>query len=351
MLVGAAHAHLRVVAQLAAAPLAGSDVHWVTRGERAPYSGMLSGWVAGEYTRDACTVELPALARAAKVILHPEGAVRLDAGRRAVLLEGGGALEAEVLSLGVGSTVRGAGLPGVRTYGLEVKTLLGRFERLPTVAGPSVVVGAGLGGIELALCLRTLAKDVTLVAEEERFPTGAPPALVRAVGKALATRGVRVVYGRAVAQSEEAVALAGGGSVPAARVFWATGPAPHPLLATSGLALGPTGAVRVGATLESPSHHKVFAVGDCADMAPPAPKSGVYSVREGPVLATNLRAALQGGPLHSYRPQRRALALLNCGDGTALLSWGPFAARGRLLRRWKQHLDASFLASLRPPSA
>lgn len=349
MLVGAAHAHLRVVAQLAHSPLGEGDVHWVTRGERAAYSGMLSGWVAGEYARDACMVGLPPLARAAKVVLHPEGALGLDASRRAVLLEGGKALEAEVLSLGVGSAVRGAELPGVRTYGLEVKTLLGRFERLPTLAGPWVVVGAGLGGIELALCLRTNAQDVTLLAEEERFPTGAPSALVRAVGKALTSRGVRLAYGRAVALGADAVALAGGGNVPAARVLWATGPAPHPLLATSGLALGPTGAVSVHGTLESTSHRNIFAAGDCADMARPAPKSGVYSVREGPSLAFNLRAALDGAALRTYRPQPRALALVNCGDGTALLSWGPLAARGQLFRRWKHHLDTGFLASLQPP--
>jgi NADH dehydrogenase FAD-containing subunit len=339
-----------VVARLAAAPLAGVDVHWVTLGEHAAYSGMLSGWVAGEYRPESCLLELPPLAHAAGVVLHPGGAVGLDAGRRAVVLEGGSTLEADVLSLGLGSGLRGAELPGVRAHALDVKKLLDDSERFPVVAGPWAVVGDGLGGIELALCLSAVAEAVSLVAEAPVFPPDASAALVRAVRRALASRGVKVVQGRAVALTGDAVQLAGAASVAARGVLWATGPAPHPLLLTAGLALGPAGAVRVDASLQSTSHPQIFAAGDCADLPVRAPKSGVYSVREAPVLGHNLVAALRGERLRTYRPQRTALALVNCGDGTALLFWGPFAARGRWLRRWKQRLDVRFLESLRHPA-
>jgi NADH dehydrogenase FAD-containing subunit len=348
VLVGAAHAHLRVVARLAAIQHKDVDVHWVTRGEHAAYSGMLSGWVAGEYPGQACLVELGPLARAAQVVLHTDGAVGLDATRRAVVLSGGAQLEADVLSVGLGSVPIGAELPGVSANALDVKHLLSRTERFPREGRRWAVVGGGLGGVELALCLSGAAKHVTLVAETERFPPGAPAALVRAVQRALAQREVTVVYGRAVGVTAQSVELAQGDSLPADGVLWATGPAPHPLLLSAGLALGPTGAVRVQDTLESSSHPGIFAAGDCADLATPAPKSGVYSVREAPVLLHNLLAAFVGKPLRAYRPQRTALALVNCGDGTALLSFGPFAGRARLFRAWKQRLDTAFLASLRP---
>ncbi len=350
MLVGAAHAHLRVVARLSLAPLTGVDVHWVTRGERAPYSGMLSGWVAGEYGREACLVDLPPLARAAGVVLHPGGAVGLDANRRAVVMEGGATLEGDVLSLGLGSGMRGTELPGVGAHALNVKTLVEGSERFPAGDGPWVVVGDGLGGIELALCLRAVSGSVSLLAESDTFPPDASGALVRAVHHALEQRGVRVVKGRAVALTGASVLLDGGGSLPARAVLWATGPAPHPLLSVAGLALGPTGAVRVDASLQSTSHPGVFAAGDCADLPVPTPKSGVYSVREAPVLGHNLAAALKGESLRTYQPQRTALALLNCGDGTALLSWACLAARGRWFRRWKHRLDAAFLQALRRPA-
>ena len=336
------------MAQLAAQPLAGVEVHWVTRGERSVYSGMVSGWVAGEYARDACTLDLAALARAAGVLLHPAGAVGLDAGRRIVTLQGGETLEGDVLALGLGSASRGAELPGVREHAWNVKTLPTRFERLPAVPGPSVVVGGGLAGIELALCLRSASAEVTLLSDQLPVPPGGSPALLGAVRRTLERRGIRLVRGTVVAVTADAVVLADGTRVPARGVLWATGPAPHPLLTMAGFALGQGGGVRVDATLRSTSHPHVFAAGDCADLPTPAPKSGVYSVREGPVLAHNLRAALgDDGALRHYRPQRIALALVNCGDGTGILSWGPFATRGRWVRAWKHRLDDSFMEKLR----
>jgi selenide,water dikinase len=334
------------VARLAGAPLTGAEVHWITRGRRWVYSGMLSGWVAGEYAAEACVLDLGPLARAAGVVLHPTGAAAVDAGRRTVTVEGGATLEADVLSLGLGSGLRGADLPGVGQHALDVKSLPTRFERLPVVSGPAAVVGAGLGGIELALCLRAAADEVTLVSDAAAVPPDGRPATVRAVERALSGRGVRRENGRVVALTPDAILLDDGRRVVARTVLWATGPAPHPLLAVSGLVLGPSGGVRVDAHLQSTSHPGIFAAGDCADLPLPAPKSGVYSVREAPVLAHNLVAALKREPLQAYRPQRNALALVNCGDGTALLAWSGLAARGRWCRAWKHRLDAGFMDRL-----
>jgi NADH dehydrogenase FAD-containing subunit len=72
-------------------------------------------------------------------------------------------------------------------------------------------------------------------------------------------------------------------------------------------------------------------------------------VRQGPPLAGNLRRAACGGALRPFTPQRRALALLNGGDGTAIASWGGLAARGRWAWRWKRRIDLRWMARLRAP--
>ena len=117
--------------------------------------------------------------------------------------------------------------------------------------------------------------------------------------------------------------------------IWATGAA-APMEA---------GWIPVNAQLQHVDHSNVFAAGDCAHLtfAPDTPKAGVYAVREGPILAHNLRVYLDGSAKRDYRPQSDFLSLLNFGDGHAVGSkWG-FAAKGKWLQRWKDRIDRRFM--------
>jgi hypothetical protein len=72
---------------------------------------------------------------------------------------------------------------------------------------------------------------------------------------------------------------------------------------------------------------------------------GVYAVREAPVLCHNLLASLGGRPLRRFRPRRRFLLILNLGDGTGLLTWGPFSWHSRLAFRLKDRAACCARAS------
>ena len=139
--------------------------------------------------------------------------------------------------------------------------------------------------------------------------------------------------------------LVGGEEVAADAVIWATGAAAPAWLSATGLALDARGFIAVWRTLQSISHPEVFAAGDCATLVDgPNPKSGVFAVRQGPVLAANLRRALAGQALAPFSSSSLALALLNCGDGHAVASWGVIALEGRWAWRWKDWIDRRFMA-------
>ena len=132
-------------------------------------------------------------------------------------------------------------------------------------------------------------------------------------------------------------------------MVWVTGAAPPAWLATSGLALNDIKFININKYLQSSNHAEVFAAGDCATVAGAVyPKSGVYAVRQGPLLAENLRRALNGGDaLLDYTPQARALALISTGERHAIASWGPLSFHGNWVWRWKDRIDQAFMAKYR----
>jgi NADH dehydrogenase FAD-containing subunit len=122
-------------------------------------------------------------------------------------------------------------------------------------------------------------------------------------------------------------------------------------LQPSGLALDAQGFVAVDACQRSTSHAHVFAAGDVSSRTDRTlARSGVYAVRAGPALATNLAATLAGQPLKAHQPPRNTLNLIACGDRFAIASWGAYSAQGRWVWRLKDWIDRRFLQRYRDSS-
>ncbi|MEM8725625.1 MAG: FAD-dependent oxidoreductase, partial [Pseudomonadota bacterium] len=107
------------------------------------------------------------------------------------------------------------------------------------------------------------------------------------------------------------------------------------------------GFVAVDRYQRSTSHPHVFAAGDVAARQDRnVPHSGVHAVHAGPVLAKNLRAALTGAaPTHSYQPRPASLYLLSTGNGSAIMSYGAFAAQGRWAGKLKRWIDKRWIGT------
>jgi selenide,water dikinase len=353
LLLGAGHAQLSVLQALAQARMPGGDLLLVTPYTRQLYSGMVPGLIAGRYGEDDVAIDVVPLARDAGVHLRIGSAVALDATARQVTLADGEQVGYDVLSINTGGTQDRDRIPGAREHALFVRpieSLLSLWQPTRALADERplavVLIGGGAAAVELALAVRTALgarAELSIVAEElllASYPEGVRRRAVRALKRAR----VQVLPGRCSAIERRHVIVGDAMRVVCDVPIIATGSDAPAWLAGSGLALDERGFVRVGATLQSASHANVFAAGDVIVREDaPHPRSGVYAVRAGPVLAANLRAFVAGGTLAPYAPQPRSLNLLATGNGSAIASWGTWSAQGRLMGWWKDRIDRAFI--------
>ncbi len=360
-LLGAGHAHLFVLEALALGRFRPASVTLVSARPVHAYSGMFPGLLAGRYGEADVTFDIRRLAERAGARFVEGVAAGIDPGARRLRLEDGRTVPFEVLSVATGSMPAGLEVPGVRAHARQVRPLSRALELAAALdeaaargAVRVIVVGGGAAGVEVACALaRRLAGaggrgSVTLVGAGPQLVAERPAAVRRLAELALRRLGVGLVTGSAVtAVHPGGVQLASGAELPADLVAWAAGAAPPAWLAASGLPCDAQGYLRVDATLRSPADPCLFAAGDAAGLegAPWVPRAGVYAVREGPVLAHNLAVACGGtGRRRRYRPQRDFLALLNTGDGRAILSWRGLAADAAWAMRLKDRIDRAFMA-------
>lgn len=349
LLVGGGHAHLGVLRQwLEQSPpagLPGRRIGLLNPEPYAWYSGMLPGLLAGRYQPEQCRVPLQGLCRASGVELVSGSVASLQAQTGELTLEDGRQLAANWLSLNVGSLPKALPTESADMQVLPVKpfgTFLDTWQHWQVSPKPLAILGGGPAGVELALAMAPGVPQLTLISAGSLL-AGHPPKLRERARRHLAKAGVPVQEGVAVDALRGDSLWVGERQVwSGPRLILATGASPLPWLASTGLACDAQGFIRIGATLQSESHPQIFAAGDCASLNHTL-RNGVYAVRQGPVLAFNLAAALSGQPLRAYVPQRRALALLADGQGGALLSWSQLTAEGRWLGRWKDYLDRSFI--------
>ena len=356
VLIGGGHSHALLLRMWAMTPLPGTRVTVINPDPVAPYTGMLPGLIAGHYRRDELMIDLVRLARFAGARLILDRATGIDREARLVHLTGRPPLPYDLASIDVGITSDLPDLPGASLHAVAAKPLgryaeawesfLARRPDRPRL----MILGAGLGGVELALAsahrLRSAGVEpqVTLLDQAAALLPALAPRARRRVKAALTAAGIQVRLETAVAAiGPTGLTLADGQTLDSDFTLTATGARPQPWLAGTGLALR-DGFLRTDTSLRT-SDPLIFAVGDCASIdGVPRPKAGVFAVRAAPVLFANLRAALTGKPPQSFSPQGDYLKLISLGGKAAVAEkWG-LAAFGPLAWRLKDRIDRAFMA-------
>jgi NADH dehydrogenase FAD-containing subunit len=374
LLAGAGHAHVDLLKSLPVFRRLGWDVDVVSPAAYHYYSGMGPGLLGGDYAPEETRLPVREIAEAGGATFHEDCLVAVDANADRVRLASGKTLTYDLLSCNLGSRVDAEGLEVSRDVPRDsffpvkpIENLYAAHRRLSKLGseggGPVVVVGGGPAAVEIAgnasALLAKKSREAGLPMPPVHLCAGGellrrfPERLRRISARTLESRGVAIRRGYIRKVLPRGVECDDGSIVEAEVVLLATGVRPPGLLQRSGLALGEDGGILVNEQLQSVSHSKVFAGGDCLSFQPkPIRRVGVHAVRQNPVLLANLLAAAEAGGARGvefprrFSPQSRFLLILNLGNGRGAASkWG-FVFDGTLAFRLKDRIDRRFVGSV-----
>ncbi len=367
VLIGGGHSHVGVLKSFGMHPIAGVRITLICTDMHTPYSGMLPGYVAGHYDYDAVHIDLSRLAAFAGARLYRDEVIGIDRTHQTGLCKNRPAIPYDQLSINIGSTPQLHDVPGAAEHVVAVKPIrnfndrwLQLLARVKASVGKTTiaVVGAGAGGVELLLAMQhRLRHELTQLGRNPddlsfhlltRSHTILPThnaRVRRKFDRVLAQRGVQVHHdAQATRVDAGVITTAKGQHIQADEIIWVTRAGGAAWLKQTGLQLDADGFIAVQDTLQTVTDPLIFAAGDIASMVNfKLEKAGVFAVRQGKPLTTNLRRAVAGQALVPYRPQSSWLALISTGDKYAVASRGWLGFAGAWVWQWKDGIDQRFM--------
>jgi len=373
VLVGGGHANVQVLKILCKTFTISNDeesgfhISLISDYPKAFYSGMLPGCISGIYTPEQTQIDLVALCEwcGAKFIHAKVTGIDWDA--KELICEGElSRFGFDILSINIGSTSRNSNIPGIE-HAITTRPISELFEKIQQTdkklsamerkTRNIVVVGAGAAGVELAWAFKSRMTAMGYEAKVTLVHGSKNPILaergnsaINNVAEKLRQHNISVVLGSFATHIEpQHVTLSSGKQLEFDYLLWATGASAPECLPNYGLQLDTNGFILVSETLQSLTHKCVFAGGDCCSVeGHKLAKSGVYSVREGPVIANNIINMILGNPLEKYVPQTGFLALLNTSDGEAISCWKGTSFVGSWIMQQKDRIDQKFMDGFKP---
>lgn len=364
VLIGGGHAHLSVLRRFAMQPLPGLRITLISNTVHTPYSGRIPGYLAGHYRYDDSHIDLRPLAQAAEARLYSTQVTGLDPKHKIIQTQDRPPIPYDLVSINIGSTPNIAGITGDTTRIIPIKPIehfIGRWQtvmdQLKTNTQPTqlVIVGGGAGGVELLLAIQhhiqqhmeiatTEHIHYQLITQEASLLAGYPASVQNRIQALFNTRQIRYhTKAEVIAIEDQYLITAEGQQYPADIVLWATQASAPDWLQQTGLATDAQGFIQVHNSLQSHSHPNIFAAGDIAALDIACPKSGVYAVRQGPILADNLRRAATGRKLRQYRRQTQQLNIISTGNQYAIATRGRWTLAGKWLWQYKDWIDQQFM--------
>ena len=345
-------------------PLEGVRLVVINPESTVPYSGMLPGFLAGQYRGNELFIDVAALCKQAGARFIRGSLEKVDAASKTLLIRHQALTNARELCIPYDYAVLNTGaapadsFPSTHAGCYYVKPIRELLKDLPRIdermQGKNrslVIAGGGAAGIELAFAFRArYGSDakMTLVSRSSIDHDSALSAGASLIRKALDEKRITLLESVEVVEAlNEEVQLSDGTSLTAHVVCVAT-PVRAPSWIEQSKLSGKDGFLMVNAELHVDDCEGLFAAGDIVNLPYLRGRSGVMAVRAGQYLEKVLWQKIRGRHVSPFRPQKHWLTLLNLADGEAIAVRGSLAYKGASLFKLKDRIDQGFMARFKP---
>ena len=364
VLLGGGHSHAMALRLWGQNPIPNVKLVLISDTEKAPYSGMLPGHIAGFYSFEETHIDLISLTKYAQAEFCLDRAIGLNLNNNQVLLNKSIYCNFDILSIDIGSTPSTAKIKGADLYAIPAKPvpqLLAKWNQLlKKVENNNLkhltisIIGGGVGGVELAFNMHSrLSKNlnqnnfkINIFQKNKELLPNHNYWVQNKIQEILKNKNIQVyTQANVVEILPNQVICESSLKVSSDYIFLVTQASAPEWIKNSGLTTDNRGFILTKNTLQSVSHPHVFATGDIGSIKNyPRPKAGVFAVRQGKPLQKNLRLMLRGKKLKPYIPQQKYLSLIGTGDKRAIASWHNFGCESPLIWHWKNYLDWQFMS-------
>ena len=361
VLVGAGHTNCLFIKMWAMKSNVSLRVTLINPDPISSYTGMLPSLVAGLCAKSDAQINLFELCRASGVRLIIDTVKKIDKKQSQLVCKTGRVVNFDFLSINIGSN----SLPlinGFRKFGCSVRPLAGFHERwekflqsLNSNTCPVIcIIGGGLASIELSFAMDIRLRKMGIENFNIKiFERGTAFGKLsqnqqRYLKAKAALRKIEIIENTVVKEvSTDGLIKENGKLVLAGFIVSCIGPQPNDLIKNSKIE-NRDGYVSVDRTLKVKGFNNAFAVGDCADFpSQVVDKSGVYAVRQAPILYKNILKLLSNKELVQFKPQSDYLKLIVYENTSAILLRNGIAFSGKWVWSLKKYIDNKFIKNFK----
>ena len=359
ILLGAGHSNIEVLRKFGKSPLDGLRLTIINNSYYSTYSGMVPGYLQGIYKWEEINLDLVKLCKVYGHRLIIGSITKINTNSKSIFLVNRPPVNYDLLSINLGIKSDSSKIKGAEKHCLKLKPIssikenfdkLFKFNKI-NKKNNIIIIGAGAAGFEVALALKENLKKMNI--QNKIILLSKNSSVLNKFNKkaeiiAKKTLKKNNVIFKCFAEVEkvtnEYVSLKNGEKIFGKLPILATNSGPVDLLKKSNLPLNENGSIIIEKNLLVSENKHVFSSGDIAEIkGHHLPKAGVFAVKQGKVLAKNIRKLLLNQRLKSYNPQKSYLSIIGLSYGQALAIKSVFSIKGSILWYIKKFIDKKFI--------